>query len=85
MLAINSLLLELIPRRIEVFDFLVGDDSYKRDWTSDARVLEGFTVFQNSLAGQLACRLERLRPPVRRIRNLIRGLVQPTPSKQAAS
>jgi CelD/BcsL family acetyltransferase involved in cellulose biosynthesis len=85
MLAINSLLLELIPRRIEVFDFLVGDDSYKRDWTSDARGLEGFTVFQNSLAGQLACRLERLRPPVRRIRNLIRGLVQPTPSKQAAS
>ena len=81
MLAINSLLLELIPKGIEVFDFLVGEDAYKRDWTSDARGLEGFTVFQNSLAGQLAFRVERLRPPARRIRNLVRKLVQPTPSK----
>ena len=81
MLAINSLLVELIPKGIEVFDFLVGDDSYKRDWTSDARGLEGFTVFQNSLAGQLAYGLERLRPPARRIRNMVRNLVQPTAAK----
>jgi CelD/BcsL family acetyltransferase involved in cellulose biosynthesis len=79
MLAINSLLLELIPAGIEVFDFLVGEDAYKRDWTSDARGLEGFTVFQNSLAGQLAFGVERLRPPARRIRNLVRRLVQPSP------
>ena len=81
MLAINSLLLELIPTGIEVFDFLVGEDGYKRDWTSDSRGLEGFTVFQNSLAGQLAFGVERLRPPARRIRNLVRKLVQPTSSK----
>lgn len=85
MLAINSLLQELIPAGIEVFDFLVGEDSYKRDWTSDARGLEGFTVFQNSLAGQLACRLERLRPPARRIRNLVRKLVQTTAARKTAS
>jgi CelD/BcsL family acetyltransferase involved in cellulose biosynthesis len=85
MLAINSLLQELIPAGIEVFDFLVGEDSYKRDWTSDARGLEGFTVFQNSLAGQLACRLERLRPPARRIRNLVRKLVQTTAAKKTVS
>ena len=85
MLAINSLLLELIPGGVDVFDFLVGEDSYKRDWTSDARGLEGFTVFQNSLAGQLAYRLERLRPPARRIRNLARRLVQQAASRKAAS
>jgi CelD/BcsL family acetyltransferase involved in cellulose biosynthesis len=85
MLAINSLLLELIPGGIDVFDFLVGDDSYKRDWTSDARGLEGFTVFQNSLAGQLAYGLERLRPPARRIRNMVRKLVQRPAAKKAVS
>jgi CelD/BcsL family acetyltransferase involved in cellulose biosynthesis len=76
MLAMNALMVELIPRGITVFDFLSGEDSYKKDWTSEARSLEGFRVFQSSLPGQLAYGLERLRPPAKRIRNAMRKLVQ---------
>jgi CelD/BcsL family acetyltransferase involved in cellulose biosynthesis len=81
MLAINALLQQLIPEGIRTFDFLVGEDAYKWDWTAEARTIQGFTMYRGSLAGQLAFRMQRLRPPLRRIRNAMRNLRQPTAAK----
>lgn len=73
LLMTNSLLTELIPAGVGVFDFLVGDDSYKKDWTSDVRDIEGITAYRSSLIGRIACDMQRVRTPLRRAIRVLAG------------
>jgi CelD/BcsL family acetyltransferase involved in cellulose biosynthesis len=52
LLLIHALLRDLVGSGVETFDFLVGEDTYKLDWTSQVAFNEGVTVFRSSPTGR---------------------------------
>lgn len=70
---IDYLIRELIQQGVATFDFLIGADSYKRDWTSQAKNLDGITLFASrSPRGLAAFAARRAWRVVRRVDPLAR-------------
>jgi CelD/BcsL family acetyltransferase involved in cellulose biosynthesis len=75
MLAINRLLEDLTTEGIELVDFLIGEDAYKWDWTSEVTQLDGLTAYNSSLRGRLALAVRKTRRHARVARQLLRRTI----------